>query len=550
MPSVTVGEITREYPMGTPFGEIAAEFQPEVENDILLVKANGRLCELASGIRRNCTLEFITASDRIGFETYRRGALFMALKAIYDIGGKDSIKDVKVYFAVGSGLYMELKEGKKADEEFVAKVKKQMEALRDRDIPFYKRVVSTDEAVELFHRHKMYDKERLFRYRRASRVNIYSLDNFDDYFYGYMVKSTGYIKYFDVKLYGDGFFLEIPTRKNPTVVEPARDRRKFFDIQLSSEKWGERLGIHNIGSLNDAIAEGRTEQLILMQEALQEKRIGDIAEEIYKSGKQIVLIAGPSSSGKTSFSHRLSIQLSALGLKPHPIGTDNYFVDREKNPKDENGEYDYEAIECIDMEQFNTDINALLEGQRVELPRFNFVAGRREYKGDYMQIGKEDILVIEGIHSLNERLTYMLPKEKKYKIYISALTQLNIDEHNRIPTTDGRLIRRMIRDVRTRGHSAKDTLARWESVRRGEEKNIFPFQEDADAMFNSALLYEFAVLKPYAEALLFGIPEEAPEYLEAKRLLKFFDYVLTMPSEQIPHNSLLREFIGGSVFNV
>ena len=550
MPFVTALGEKRQYPQGTLYADIAADFQEKVEYDILLVMANGRLSELTSALRGDCEMEFITGADKIGFETYRRGALFMCLKAIYDIGGKDRIKDVKVYFAVGSGLYMEIKGVKNVDEMWTEKVKRQMEVIRDKDFPIFKRSISTDEAIELFHRHKMYDKERLFRYRRASKVNIYSIENFDDYFYGYMVKSTGCIKYFDVRPYGDGFFLEIPARQHPTVIEHARDRRNFFNVQLSSEKWGERLGIYNVGSLNDAIAEGRTGDLILMQEALQEKQIGDIAEKIYKSKKQIVLIAGPSSSGKTSFSHRLSIQLQALGLRPHPIATDNYFVDREKNPKDENGEYDYEAIECIDMDQFNADMKGLLAGERVQLPRYNFITGRREYKGDWMQIGKQDILVIEGIHSLNERLSYMLPKDQKFKIYISALTQLNIDEHNRIPTTDGRLIRRMIRDARTRGHSAAATISRWDSVRKGEERNIFPYQEDADVMFNSALLYELAVLKPYAEALLFGIREDQPEYQEAKRLLKFFDYMLTMPSEPIPHNSLLREFIGGSVFNV
>ena len=288
-----------------------------------------------------------------------------------------------------------------------------------------------------------------------------------------------------------------------------------------------------------------------MQEAIQESGIARIAEQIVEAGnKKFVMIAGPSSSGKTTFSHRLSIQLAAHGMKPHPIAVDNYFVNREHTPLDEFGEKDYECLEAIDVEQFNKDMLALLNGERIELPVFNFKTGQREYKGDFLQLGKEDILVIEGIHGLNDKLSYALPKESKFKIYISALTQLNIDEHNRIPTTDGRLIRRIVRDARTRGTSAKDTIARWPSVRRGEEKNIFPYQEEADVMFNSALIYELAVLKPYAEAILFGIPKDAPEYIEAKRLLKFLDYFIGISSEDILKNSLMREFVGGSVFNV
>ena len=299
------------------------------------------------------------------------------------------------------------------------------------------------------------------------------------------------------------------------------------------------------------MARGEMNKLILMQEALQEKQIGDIAEQIAASaGKKFIMIAGPSSSGKTTFSHRLSIQLTAAGLKPHPIAVDDYFVNRADSPRDEYGNYDYEALECIDVEQFNRDMTALLAGERVELPRYNFITGEREYRGDFLKLGEEDILVIEGIHCLNDKLSYSLPGESKFKIYISALTQLNVDEHNRIPTTDGRLLRRIIRDARTRGNSARETIARWESVRRGEDKNIFPFQEEADVMFNSALVYELAVLKQYAEPLLFGIPKDVPEYAEAKRLLKFLDYFLGVSSENIPHNSMIREFVGGSCFRV
>jgi uridine kinase len=291
--------------------------------------------------------------------------------------------------------------------------------------------------------------------------------------------------------------------------------------------------------------------LILVQEALQEKKISDIAEAIKEAGgKRFIMIAGPSSSGKTTFSHRLSIQLRAHGLNPTPIAVDNYFVERKKTPKDAKGNYDFESLYAIDLEQFNNDMKDLMNGKTVDLPIFNFISGKREYKGNYLTLGKDDILVIEGIHALNDALSYSLPRESKYKIYISALTQLNIDEHNRIPTTDGRLIRRMVRDARTRGTSAQTTISMWPSVRRGEEENIFPFQEDADVMFNSALIYELAILKQYAEPILFGIDRNSDEYVEAKRLLKFLDYFVGVPSDAVPKNSILKEFIGGSCFHI
>ena len=345
--------------------------------------------------------------------------------------------------------------------------------------------------------------------------------------------------------------LILPRQKNPDVLEPFESQDKIFHVQKESEEWGDKLDVATVGDLNDRITREGVQSLMLIQEALHEAKISSIAEEIRRRGNvKFVMIAGPSSSGKTSFSHRLSIQLSAHGLKPHPIAVDNYFVDREHTPLDEFGEKNYECLEAIDTRQFNEDMLNLLSGKTVDLPTFNFKTGCREYRGDQLQLGKDDILVIEGIHGLNDKLSYALPKESKFKIYISALTQLNIDEHNRIPTTDGRLIRRIVRDARTRGTSAKDTIARWPSVRRGEEQNIFPFQEEADVMFNSALVYELACLKVYAEPLLFGIDKSEPEYQEAKRLLKFLDYFVPVPSEGVPFNSLLREFIGGSCFNV
>ncbi len=343
----------------------------------------------------------------------------------------------------------------------------------------------------------------------------------------------------------------LPSESNTREVAPFVDRPKFFKVQHESNMWHAAMGLDCVGALNEQISQGNIGEMILVQEALQEKRIGDIAEQIKsRNGVKFVMIAGPSSSGKTSFSHRLSIQLKTLGLKPHPIALDNYFVNREDTPLDEDGNYNFECLEALDVEGFNKDMTALLKGERVEMPEFNFKAGRREYKGHFMQLEENDILVIEGIHGLNDALSYSLPAESKFKIYISALTQLNVDEHNRVPTTTGRLIRRMVRDARTRGTSAKGTIAMWHSVRRGEEENIFPFQEQADCMFNSALVYELAVLKQYAEPLLFQIGPDEPEYQEAKRLLKFLGYFLGISSEEIPHNSIVREFVGGSVFPV
>lgn len=365
-----------------------------------------------------------------------------------------------------------------------------------------------------------------------------------------MVPSAGYIKCFDLILYSAGFVLQMPTMEEPETLAPFIAQKKLFKVLKESEDWSTMLGVDTVGALNDVIAEGGIGDLMLVQEALQEKKIAEIAERIERDGKKIVLIAGPSSSGKTTFSHRLSIQLRAYGMHPHPIALDDYFVNRRDTPLDADGKYDFECIEAIDMKQFNEDMSKLLAGEVVELPTFNFHTGMREYKGDFKQLNSGDVLVIEGIHGLNPKMSEQLPDNSKFKIYISALTSLNIDQHNRISTTDGRLIRRIVRDARTRGNTARMTIDMWNSVRRGEEKNIFPYQEEADVMFNSALLYELSVIKQYAEPLLFAIPHDAPEYLEAKRLLKFLDYFLGISGEAVPNNSILREFIGGSCFHV
>lgn len=539
-----------EYEQGTTFEQIAKDHQQDYEQQIVLVFFNGRLRELNKTVTEDGTLSFVTAADKPGIKAYRRSACLLMQKALNDLYGSRGVH-VRVLQTTGNGQYCELTgTDMEVTEEFLKALSEQMCRLSDADLPINKENHSTTEAVKLFHDLGMTDKEKLFGYRRSSRVNIYELDGYRDYFYGYMVPSTGYVKSFGLTRYKDGFVLLYPDAKTGIVSE-YHPSDKLFATQRECSLWGEKMGVKNIGELNEAIATGRIQDIILMQEAQMEARIGELAEIIANAGnKKFIMIAGPSSSGKTTFSHRLSIHLSSLGMKPHPIPLDDYYLDRDKTPRDENGQYDFECLEALDVELFNKDMSALLAGERVELPTFNFKTGKREYRGKYMQLGPEDVLVIEGIHGLNDKLSYSLPGESKFKIYISALTQLAIDEHNAIPTTDGRLIRRIVRDARTRNTSAQETIAMWDSVRRGEEKYIFPFQESADYIFNSALLYELAVLKIYAEPQLFNIPKDAPEYVEAKRLLKFLDYFLAIPSENIHHNSLVREFIGGSCFNV
>ncbi len=548
---VRIGNEEREYIAGTAYQQIAGDFQDRYHEDIVLVYVDGKLQELRKKLKRDCTLAFETTGGAIGHETYKRSMKLMLVKAVYDVVSREDIRKVRVHFSIGRGYYCTIEGNIALTQEFLDKVEQRMKEIAGLDVPIGKRTISTDEAIALFRRHGMYDKEKLFAYRRVSRVNIYNMNEFEDYFYGYMVPSAGYLKYFKLYLYDEGFVLQMPDRKEPTVVPEFAPRKKLFTVQKESVKWSDMQGIETVGALNDKVTKGDVQELVLVQEALQEKKIAEIAAQIAgRKDIKFVLIAGPSSSGKTTFSHRLSIQLRANGLVPRPLAVDNYFVEREENPRDENGDYDFECLEAVDISLFNRQMKELLEGKEVLIPRFNFVNGHKEYDGPTMKLGESDVLVIEGIHCLNPKLTEQLADENKFKIYISALTQLNIDEHNRIPSTDGRFLRRIVRDARTRGSSAQRTIRMWESVRRGEEKNIFPYQEEADIMFNSALVYELAVLKPYVERLLFAIDRDCPEYLEAKRLLKFLDYFVGIGSENIPMNSLLREFVGGGCFRV
>jgi uridine kinase len=547
---VTIANEEYEYEAGIMYEQIAKDFQKDYEAKIVLVSADGRLRELHKILSNDCTIEFITLADKIGMETYRRSATFLLVKAVHDVLGDDGKNHLVAQYTVGRGLLCKLIDAKPS-EQFLRSVHARMDELISQNIPIWKSSYSVEEARRIFAEAGMEDKVKLFKFRRASKVNVYSIGDYKDYYYGYMVPSTGYITHYDLYPYDEGIILQLPSRHSPNVVPDKTESPKLQKTLQNTSNWGSSIGIENVGDLNETICAEGVQDVVLLQEAYMESKIAQIAKDIVdKGGKKFIMIAGPSSSGKTSFSYRLSIQLRALGMRPHPIALDNYFKNREDTPKDENGNYDFECLEAIDIEQFNNDMLALLAGQTVELPSFNFKTGKREYKGDYKRLNENELLVIEGIHGLNEKMSYALPAESKYKIYISALTALNVDEHNRIATTDVRLLRRMVRDNRTRGTSASGTLNMWQSVRRGEEKYIFPFQESADAVFNSALIYELSVLKLYAEPLLFGISKEDPQYYEAKRLLKFLDYFLGMTSEGLPNNSLIREFVGGSIFNV
>ena len=548
---VTVNGVTVEYEKGASFSEVVEDYRGKVKGDIILVFSNGKLKELGKRIEEDCTVSFVTTADKIGSETYCRGLILLPLKAFENVLGPEKSKKITVEHTLGRAIYCDYEGDVPLDAALLSKVNAEMRALVDENLPIIKHTDSTAKVAKMFKELGMFDKEKLFKYRSASTTNYYELDGYCDYYYGYMPASTGILKYFDLKTYSDGFLIMTPDPSEPDKVCEAEDRPLLFKTQHEANEWGKIMGLECVGDLNEQICNGSIEDMLLVQEAMQEKRIGDIAQQIKdRKGVKFVMIAGPSSSGKTTFSHRLSVQLRTLGFKPHPVALDNYFKNREDTPKDENGNYNFECLEAMDVEGFNKDMLALLNGETVEMPTFNFKSGKREYKGNTLKLEKGDILVLEGIHCLNDALSYSLPKESKFRIYISALTQLNIDEHNRIPTTTTRLIRRIVRDARTRGTSAKGTIAMWYSVRRGEEENIFPFQEQADCMFNSALVYELAVLKQYVEPLLFGIGEDEPEYQEANKLLKFLKYFLGISSEGLPHNSIVREFIGGSVFPV
>ncbi len=551
MITVNVDGVERTYPHGTPYRAIAADFQDRYPWDILLVNRDGKLCELHKTLDRDCSLKMVTAQDKPGIQTYERSAVLLMLKAFYDVVGRENVERVCVEYSLSSALFILARGSFTLDQALLARVEERMRALSAQALPIEKQSVNTDDAIDLFRQAGLVHKAQLLSFRINSRVNVYSLDGFVDYFYGYMVPDTSYVKCFGLELFENGFVLRLPTQKNPNELGEFRPSQKVFRELYGSTLRSEALNASNVAELNTTISQGGAMPLILAHEAMMEKKIGDIAEEIAgRKDVRFVMIAGPSSSGKTTFSHRLSTQLRACGLRPYPIATDNYFKNREDTPRDENGNYDFEGLGAMDVDQFNQDMVRLLRGETVEIPTFNFKKGAREYNGNFLRLGEGDVLVIEGIHCLNDQFTHSLPRESKYKIYISCLTTLNIDDHNRIPTTDARLLRRIERDARTRGYSAQATIKMWPSVRRGEENNIFPFQDSADMVFNSALIYETALLKPYVQPLLFGVPRDSEEYIEAKRLLKFLNYFLPIPADNIPKTSLMREFIGGGCYHV
>ena len=551
MMKVNVDGVEYIYPKGTLYQAIAADFQEGYAHDILLVNRNGKLCELHKALDRDCTLKMITVEEKPGMQTYERSVVFLMLKAFYDVVRKENVERVSVEYSISHALFIRAKGAFTLGQELLNQVEGRMRAISEQAVPIRKESINTDDAVELFRKTQMYDKAQLLSFRINSHVNIYFLDEFSDYFYGYMVPDTGYLKCFGLQLFESGFVLRLPDQKNPSQLGAFHPSMKVFRELYDATLRSEALHISNVAEMNGVISQGNATHMILAHEAMMEKKIGDIAGEIAaRKDVRFVMIAGPSSSGKTTFSHRLSTQLLACGLHPHAIATDNYFKNRSETPLDQNGQYDFESLGAMDVEQFNADMTRLLMGETVEIPQFNFKKGVREYNGDYLTLGAQDVLVIEGIPCLNDQLSYSLPKESKYKIYISCLTTLNVDDHNYIPTTDARLLRRIERDARTRGYSARATIQMWPSVRRGEENNIFPFQDSADMIFNSALIYEIALLKPFVEPLLFGVPKDCEEYIEAKRLLKFLNYFLPIPADDVPKTSLMREFIGGGCYKV
>lgn len=551
MPTVMIKGNIHQYDKGTTFETIVKEYQKQYNNSIALIYFNGKMRELNKRLERDGAISFITTAESAGHNSYVRTAQMMLVKAVRDIlKEQGNSVHVKVEFALGNAFYCSVHEGVRVTDEFAAKVESEMIRLRDKNAPIIKKTYPIDDAIELFKRQGMRDKERLFQYRRGSTINVYCMEGYYDYFYGYMLPSAGYVNLFKVKAYNGGLLLILPRQENPFELEEFEDQESLFEQLYLSTKWGDLVNISTVGDLNDAICGGNISDMILVQEALQERRIGEIAAQIFrKKNTKFVLVAGPSSSGKTTFAHRLAIQLRSFGLRPHIISMDDYFVNREQTPIDIDGNYNYEVFEALDIDLFMDDMLDLLDGETVEMPQFDFKAGKRVYKGRYLKLDKDDILIIEGIHGLNPRASEDLPDENKFKIYISCMTSLNIDEHNRIPSTDARLLRRMVRDARTRGNSAQHTFELWPKVRTGEDMNIFPYQDDADAVFNSVLIYELAVIKQFAEPLLFNVKQNEPAYYEAKRLLKFLEYFIGVDTAAVPTNSLLREFVGGGCFH-
>ncbi len=537
-----------ELEEGSTYESLAKKIQKPEKPLIVAVRCGNVLRELTEVVEKSCEVQMVDLATSDGEKIYQRSLSFIMIRAAIE-----SFKDIKVKIehSLSKGLYCEFGYVRKLTHDDYDVIKARMKEIISNDEPFIKKKTSIEMARNAFEIYNMQSKVELLKYRDSDYINLYQCGNLQNYFYGYMVPSTGYIKEFDMVKYDNGMILMHPTKYSPFVPPVFVESPKIADIFNESEHWGEIMEMAYVSNLNALIERGEHPELIQIAEALHEKKIAYIADQITKTGKRVILIAGPSSSGKTTFANRLRIQLKVNGLHPVTISTDNYFVDREKTPKDEHGNLDFESIEAVDVAQFNKDLMMLLDGEMVDLPVFNFHVGKREIRNKPFSIKNDQPIIIEGIHGLNEQLTSKIFKRDKFKIYVSALTQLNIDEHNRIPTTQTRLLRRIVRDNQFRGHSAKKTIGMWSSVRRGEERNIFPYQEEADAMFNTALPYELAVLKKHAEPLLKEILPSDSEYGEAVLLMKFLSYFKSIDDDDlVPYVSILKEFIGGSCFDV
>ncbi|PIE86236.1 MAG: AAA family ATPase [Bacteroidia bacterium] len=541
--------IRKKYPVGTSLKELIKDQNIKLAYPILGARVNNEIEELNYEIFKPKQVEFIDITDKDGLRMYVRSLTFILISAAKKIFPNSLLK---LEHSISKGLFCDFTDlPEKLTDEKVTEIKRLMKEIIAKDIPFVKNIIKVPKAIKIFKENNFEEKARLFTTCPELYTTIYYLENQVDYFYGYLVPSTGYLKVFDLIKYEDGMLLQLPSCNSPEKVRQFIRQPKLYDILREHKKWVNILDVETIGRLNEVILDERDSELIKIGEALHEKKVAWIADKIVGQAEKvrIVLVSGPSSAGKTTFSKRLAIQLKVEGLKPVLISLDNYFVNRKDTPKDENGDYDFEALEALDVKLFNRDYAELMRGKEVDLPKFSFEKGERYYSGDKLRLTDENILIVEGIHALNPKLTPTIPDSEKFKVYVSALTQLGIDNHNRIPTTDNRLIRRIIRDFKYRGYNAIETLNRWESVRRGEERNIFPYQENADVMFNSALIFELAVLKTYVEPLLKEVPQSEREYSEAQRLLKFLSYIKTIETNEIPPTSILREFLQGSTFH-
>lgn len=518
---------------------------------IVAAKVDNEVRELGYQVEKDCRIELLDLSSEDGMKIYRRSLVFVLVMAASRVIGE---KRIVVHHSVGNGIYCEfaikgeVREFVTATEEQLRFLEAEMRRIIDQRLPFIKHVMTVDKVNELLEKTGRKDRLNSVGYRLKPHSTIYECDGYLDYFYGYMVPDTGYLDIFRLIPHAPGFILAFPEKANPGIIPGFKEQSNLFSIFREYKRWNRILDVENVGALNEIISKGDIRQLIFVSEALHEKKIANIADNICNSRRKIVLVSGPSSSGKTTFTHRLGIQLRVNGLKPVMISLDDYFFNREDTPVDEFGQYDFEALEAIDIELFNKQLEKLINMEEVEVPSFNFSGGYREKRGKPLKLDREGIVLVEGIHGLNERLTHSISKNNKYKVYVSALTTLNLDDHNRIHATDIRLLRRIVRDNRNRGSDARNTIKMWPSVRRGEEKNIFPFQEDADSTFNSAMVYETSILKGFAEKLLDGIDSGMEEYSEAKRLLEFLGYFLPLDARYIPYNSIIREFIGGNCF--